>query len=412
MRFLEHPVEVFRSTSFSFFVFGLLAVFILTYAGYFIWNKMYYAYEQKVAARGWPLVNKTLSVLVFVITTPILLIIGLRGGLQEIPIQQSDVYFSKHNVLNLASVNSGWNLGQSMWENKKNLGINPYMYYEQAEAESIVRGMHDVDSDSTTFVLSNSRPNIIMIILESWSADLIKSLGGYDSITPGFEKLVSEGNLFENAYASGSLSDQGMAAIFSAFPAQPSVSIISQPGKYVRLPCLNKELKSAGYTTSFLFGGQLSYGNIKAYMYYNGFDRILEGIDFDESIPRGRLAVHDEYLYQKQLIELRQENEPFFAAMFTASSHSPYDMPLKKEDRLNFGGDESNYVNSVHYADAELIKFLENAKNESWFQNTLFVIVADHSHRSPKHWVMNQPGIEESQCYYGEMLLAMSIKEL
>jgi phosphoglycerol transferase MdoB-like AlkP superfamily enzyme len=183
-----------------------------------------------------------------------------------------------------------------------------------------------------------------------------------------------------------------MTAIFSAFPALPAAtSIIGQPGKYAHLPCLNNELHALGYSSSFLFGGQLSYGNIKAYMYYNQFARILEGKDFASHIPRGKLGVHDEYLYARQLQELKHEKEPFFAAMFTASSHSPYDMPMKKEDKVDWGGDENDYVNSIRYADKQLYDFIQKSKKETWFNNTLFVFVADHSHRSPKLWAQHQP---------------------
>lgn len=391
VRYLQHPSEVIHSTSVSFLIFGFAAVGLLLFVSYYLWRKIcppLSALHENIHSSIW---KKVLTVFVFILIIPVLLVLGIRGGTQQIPIQQSDVYFSKHNILNLAAVNSGWNLGQSMWDNKKNLGVNPYIYFAQDDAKKTVQEIYKTQKDTTIFVLKNSKPNIVLVILESWSADMVKSLGGYDSVTPGLEQIISEGILFENAYASGSLSDQGMAAIFSAFPAQPTVSIIFQPGKYVHLPCINTEFHQAGYNTSFLFGGQLSYGNIKAYMYYNKFDRILEGSDFDDSIPRGRLGVHDEYLYQRQLRELKNEKQPFFAAMFTMSSHNPYDMPMAEKDKLKFDSDEGKYVNSVHYADAKLFEFLQSAKKEKWFDNTLFVIMADHSHRSPRHWSINQP---------------------
>jgi len=391
LRFLQNPSEVFHSTSVGFLIFGFIAVGVLTYAGYFLLKKINpfpsFGNDAQALSSG----ERAGRAVAFIFITPVWIVVGIRGGFQQIPIQQSDAYFSKHNILNLAAVNSGWNLGQSIWENKKNMEGNPYMYFSAEEAKKTVQEIYRIEKDTTVSILKTNRPNIVMVILESWSADLIKSLGGYESVTPGMDKLIEEGVVFENAYASGSLSDQGMAAIFSAFPAQPTVSIITQPGKYVKLPCLNTELKQAGYTTSFLFGGQLSYGNIKAYMYYNNFDRILEGSDFGDEIPIGRLGVHDEYLYERQLTELKNEKQPFFAAMFTLSSHNPFDMPMAEKDKLPWEGPEAKYVNSVRYADAKLYEFLQNAKKEKWFDNTLFVFVSDHSHRSPKYWAMNQP---------------------
>ncbi|MBK9015105.1 MAG: LTA synthase family protein [Saprospiraceae bacterium] len=246
-------------------------------------------------------------------------------------------------------------------------------------------------------------PNIVLVVLEGWSSDLIKSCGGYDGVTPNMERMISQGYFFNNCYASGYLSDQGMAAIFSAFPAQPKTSIIQEPNKYGHLPCINTELEKLGYHTSFLFGGQLSYGNIRSYMYFNGFDRIVEGKDFDSSIPQCKLGVADEYLYARQLEELAKEQEPFFAAMFTLSSHSPYDMPM--EEVLHWGDKEKGYINSVYYADKCIQDFIEKAKTTSWYKNTLFVFVSDHGHRSPKNWVFYQPEYRKIPLlFYGEVI--------
>ena len=404
IKFLEHPSEVISSTRTSFLILGCIAVGILSSIGYFLHKKIMILPNLTTRQSA----NQRfhfLTPVLFVLITPVVLILGIRGGIQPIPIQQSDAYFSKYNVLNLASVNSAWNLGQSIWENNKLMGENPYQYYSLDEAKKTVSEIYRTEKDTTVSILKTNKPNIVLVVLEGWSADLVKSLGGYDNVTPCLEKIISEGILFENCYASGSLSDQGMSSVFSAFPAQPTVSIISQPNKYVHLPCITNELDSAGYATSFLFGGQLSYGNIKAYMYYNKFDRILEGKDFESSIPHGKLGVHDEYLYECQLKELRDEKQPFFAGMFTMSSHSPFDMPMEENKKLNFGGDEKNYVNSVHYADEKLYNFLQKAKKEKWFDNTLFILVSDHGHRSPKQYSINQPEYRKiPMVFWGKVL--------
>ena len=389
--FLEHPSEVINSAPALFLILGLLASALLVFAGNYLYQRKFHPLFLFPRAKKYSPGDFT-GLIVFIITVPVLIGLGIRGGIQEIPIQQSDVYFSKHNVLNLASVNSGWNLGQSIWENRTNMKGNPYIFYPADEAKQAVKEIYKTEKDTTISFLKIKNPNVVLVILESWSADMIKSLGGCDSAAVHFDELAKTGIMFDSAYASGGLSDQGMTAIFSAFPALPAAtSIIGQPAKYSRLPCLNNEFHQLGYHTSYLFGGQLSYGNIKAYMYYNKFDRILEGADFSDDVPRGKLGVHDEYLYARQLSELRKEKEPFFAAMFTLSSHSPYDMPMEDKDKIDFGGDEKNYVNSVRYADKKLFEFIQNAKKEKWFDNTLFIFVSDHSHRSPKHWDIHQP---------------------
>ena len=399
IHFWEHPSEVINSTSTGFLISGLIAIAILTFIGIFLHKKICKVNVEEISFR-----KRILASIIFLLVLPVLIALGIRGGVQQIPIQQSDAYFSKYNVLNLASVNSGWNLGQSFWENRMNMQGNPYIYFSMEEAKKTVEQLYKTENDSTIHFLKTEKPNIVLVILESWSADMIHSLGGYDSVTPGFDKLASQGILFDSIYASGDLSDQGMTAIFSAFPALPSgTSIIGQPSKYNHLPCLSKEFQKIGYKTSYMFGGQLSYGNIKAYMYYNNFDRILEGKDFDSNIPRGKLGVHDEFLYARQMNELRNEKEPFFAGMFTLSSHSPFDMPMKK--KFYWDTDENDYVNGMSYADSCLYDFVQNAKKEKWYDNTLFIFVADHSHRSPQHWVQQQPEYRKiPMLFYGNVL--------
>jgi phosphoglycerol transferase MdoB-like AlkP superfamily enzyme len=376
--------EVFQSAKTWYLIFGFFVIAALTW----LWFKMHQKItlkELKNEKNNWPIF------ILFFLITPILIALGIRGGTQQIPIQTGEAYFSKHNVLNIASVNTGWNVGMNIIENRNVLNGNPYSYYDLKEAEKTVRKIHSTEKDTTVKILTTDRPNIILLIMESWSADLIKSLGGYDSIMPNVEKIISEGILFENAYASGNLSDQGMACVLSAFPAQPITSIISQPSKYTHLPCITNEMTKVGYSTQFLFGGQLSYGNIKAYIYYNQFDKIIEEQDYDPAIKRGKLGVHDEHTYTRKLAELKKMKEPFFSAAFTTSTHSPFDYPGSENRPIKMGGDENDYVNAMHYADKELYKFLESSKKESWFRNTLFVIVPDHSHRSPKHWDFTQP---------------------
>ncbi|MEW6470334.1 MAG: LTA synthase family protein [Bacteroidota bacterium] len=396
VRHMVDLTEVFGSARTSFLILSLIGLAAVSWLGIYL--------HKKIGLARLPGQERhTVTSLSFFILAPALLFLAIRGTTQQIPIQQSDAYFSKYNILNLAAVNTGWNLMHSIIENNKVLNGNPYQYYPLEEAKKTVAELHAVEKDTTVKILTTNRPNIMLFILEGWSADLLKSLGGYDSVAPNLEKLASEGISFQNCYASGSVSDQGMAAILSAFPAQPATSIIAQPSKYTHLPCITNEMAAAGYTTAFMFGGQLSYGNIKAFIYYNKFDKIIEEKDFASEVPRGKLGVHDEFALERQLQELRGKKQPFFSAQFTLSSHAPYDIPA--EYKLGFGGDERPYVNGVHYADHELGEFMRKARKEKWFGNTLFIFIPDHSHRSPRHWSINQPEYRKiPMVFWGEVI--------
>jgi phosphoglycerol transferase MdoB-like AlkP superfamily enzyme len=392
--FFGNPTEVFRTASWSQLVFGLLGTALFSWIFFRLYKRMMGAPVPPPAKPYWETVA-------FGLVAPLVLFLGMRGGWQPIPVQVSDAYYSHYNVLNLAAVNSEFNLFSSCIENAK--ATEPYKLMPSAEASRIFAEMTQPSKDTTIHILTTNRPNVVLVVLESWSADLIKSCGGYDSIAPHFQSMADSGVLFTNCFASGSLSDQGMAAVFSAFPAQPKTSIITQPTRYVHLPCINNSFKKAGYATSFMFGGQLSYGNIKAYMYYNGFDRILEGKDFSADIQQSRLGVPDGPFFERQISELSKEKQPFFAAMFTLSTHGPFDFPMK--EMLHWGDKEKPYINSVYYADSCIHNFISNAKKYPWYKNTLFVFVSDHSHNSPKNWDFNQPEYRHiPMLFYGEVI--------
>ncbi len=392
--FLGNPSEVFHTASWSQLVFGLLGTSAFTFGTFWV-------YKKYVAAKK-PAPRKPLAIAIaYFILVPVLLGVGIRGGFQQIPINVSDAYYSKYNVLNLAAVNSAFNLSSSILENA-NAG-EPYVFLSTEECDLRMNDFYAVQADSTLPILTTNRPNIVLVVLEGWSADMVQSCGGFEGVSPFFDEMAQQGILFTDCYASGGLSDQGMAAVFSAFPAQPVTSIITQPNKYEHLPCVNKQLKTAGYTTSFMFGGQLSYGNIRSYMYFNAFDKITESQDFDDDIPQGKLGVHDEYLFPRQLADLQNPKEPFFAAMFTSSTHGPFDFTPKKD--LNWGEKEADYVNSIYYADQCIKEFIAGAKKEKWYNNTLFVFVSDHSHNSPKNYAHTQPEYRRiPMLFFGEVL--------
>lgn len=378
--FFGNPSEVFSTASTMQLITSLGGSLILSAITMLVYRKFVIHNEMPKRKPYWILTT-------FIVIVPMLIATGIRGGFQTIPINIADAYYSKNNFLNTVSVNSMFNLASSCIENA-NAG-EPLQFMSSEQCEQLFNSTMKPEKDTTLQILNTVRPNIVLVVLEGWSADMIESCGGYKGVTPNFDSLCREGILFTQCYASGSLSDQGMAAVFSAFPAQSQTSIITQPDKYDKLPCLNKNLKAAGYTTSFMFGGQLSYGNIRSYMYFNEFDKIIEEQDFDANIPKGKLGVHDEYLFPRQIAELKNMREPFFASMFTLSTHGPYDFELKND--LGWGDKEKDYVNSIHYADNSIGEFVRAASKEKWFNNTMFVFVSDHSHNSPKNLSFNEP---------------------
>jgi phosphoglycerol transferase MdoB-like AlkP superfamily enzyme len=377
VKYLSHPSEIYNSSESSIFIL-LIFLFLFMFLAGFVAYVKFFAVNIIREKR-----NFLFTVLFFLIMPP-LLVLGMRGGLQPISINQSESYYSRHNILNLASVNNFFNLYISIFENLPNFNRNPYVYMDQAKEVKILKELFAIKKDTTISILKNPRPNIVLLIMESWSADLMEDLGGDPGITNEFKKLEKNGILFDHFYASGSRSEQGMACIFGGFPAHPVSAITVQPDKFVKLPSLPQVLQKDGYYTSFYFGGQLIYGNIKGYIMFNNFDKIMEESDFPSSLPRGKLGIHDQYTLNYQLDELATQKQPFFSALFTVSTHAPYDQPYKRP--LTWGANENKYINGAYYTDHCLGEYFAKAAKQPWFNNTLFIIVADHSHNSYRNW--------------------------
>ncbi len=374
--YLKNPGEVYESAStVTFFILVLLLLIQISF-WYFIYLRFFQLKLEKFRF-------KIIPFIAFFVFGGGVIFIGIRGGIDEIPINQSKSYFSGYNILNHAATNSANSFFYSYLETREFKNTNPFLFFEQEEARQITSGLLKVETDTTIKVLKVNRPNVVVILLEGWSADAIESLGGDTGITPNFKYLEGKGILFTQHYASGNRSDQGNVAVISGFPATPISSIAHTPEKSQKLPSLVKTLKKEGYTSSYYFGGQLIYGGIKSYIMSNAFDEVYEMSDFEKLYPRGKLGIHDEYMLQEFLKGTSSLKEPFFSTIFTVSSHSPYDFP--REMTIQFSVLENEYLNSVHYSDQCLGDYFEQASKTDWYKNTLFIIVSDHGHGSQRN---------------------------
>lgn len=371
--YLGNPGEIIRTAETWQLIVMLMVLPLFTIAFFYIYRRFF-----SIKFDDWKR-NLWVSAGFFIIT-PLLLFTGMRGGWQQIPINQSRSYFSDNDMLNLASVNSGWNLLHSIIQNKGIADVNPYTFYPKEFACQKVKDLYAVGKDSTLMMLNNQKPNIVFFILEGWSADLIESCGGEKGITPFFHELEKQGVLFTNAISSGTRSQQGMAAIFSGFPSHPLTTVTEQPEKCISLPSLARDLKDVGYNTSFYFGGDLTYGNILSYLMQTGFELIKDENDFPAEMPSGKLGIHDEFSFPYFLQQLNWKSEPFMASLFTVSTHSPYDMQMPELHQ--WPEFEKNYVNAASYSDQCLRNYFKEAQKTGWYKNTLFVLISDHGHGS------------------------------
>lgn len=351
----------------------LLVIFIL-FSGLFIfiYQKFFRALIEKKIKKVF-LPDVIISLFLIAV-----LFVPIRGGLQKIPMNQSDVYFSKNAFANHAAVNLPWNISFSILNrhNEK----NPFDYMPEDKAEDLVKSLYHTGPAAFPSILNQEKPNIIFIILESFTAKWVGYLNGIPGVTPELDKIANEGLAFTHIYAAGDRSEKGQIAILSAYPNQAITSIIKTPTKTQNLPSITQVLIKQGYSTSFTYGGELEFANIKSYLLNTGFDKLIDKYSFPASLRTTSWGVHDQYVFKRFEEDLPSEKQPFFAALFTLSSHEPYDVPLIHFKEKN---NTILFKNSIYYTDSLLGDFINKSKLTSWWDNTLIVIVADHGHLLP-----------------------------
>lgn len=308
------------------------------------------------------------------------LILPMRGGWQQIPINQSVVYFSENPYANHAGLNMPWNLMDTMLKYNKETK-NPYQYMEAPEAAALVEELYTPAKQDAPKLISVSRPNVLFIILESFTAKFVGSLGGEAGVTPKLDSLAATGISFTKTYSSGDRSEKGMVALLSGYPVQPTTSIIKNPKKTEQLPHLSRVFKQNGYGTSFYYGGELEFANIRSYLQNGGYDRLIDKHDFPKESYNTKWGAHDHVLFERVLQDLNQAQEPFFTTIYTLSSHEPFEIPIPAKFPGNTVTDK--FRNSIHYTDWALGNFLQEARKQPWWDSTLVVLVADHGHPLP-----------------------------
>jgi len=170
-------------------------------------------------------------------------------------------------------------------------------------------------------------------------------------------------------------------AILSGYPNQATTSIIKTPTKTRQLPSINQSLAKLGYESSYTYGGELEFANIKSYLINIKMDELTDKYSFPVSERTTSWGVHDQYVFDRFYHDIQNKKQPFFATLFTLSSHEPYDVPMKTKFK---GSDRSSlFKNSVYYTDSIIGSFIRQFKQLPLWNNTLIVMVADHGHPLP-----------------------------
>ncbi len=369
--YLKTPAEAIASVSTFKAVMFFLTITLIT--GLFI--VVYRKTSDRLMGETGTVKSKAVALTLFIFLFAAL-IIPIRGGFGIAPINAGSVYFSPKMFLNHTAVNAVWNVGTSALTQKP--VTNPYQFGDINSATRLVDSLKN-RKGFTEPVLTTQKPNILILILESFSGYVVGALGGDSLVTPNINRYAREGILFSEFYASGTRTDKAMPAILNGYPAQPAQSIIKEPRKSQSLPSLVRILSEDGYHSSFWYGSEINFANFRSFVIGSGFRTIITKDNFDPESYNSKWGVHDHILFEALKDSMKTVKEPFLNVVLTLSSHEPFDVPMETV----FKGDDniSKYKNSVYYADKSVGEFIEWAKLTDWWKNTLVIMVTDHCGR-------------------------------
>jgi len=320
-------------------------------------------------------------------------ILSIRGTLKHRPINPSTVAYSNDGMLNTLALNSLYNVLYaiySMKHEKSAAAVYGSMPGERMQeivltqarlpyppAHASHPSVHDQAPART-----RARPaNIVIILEESLGAQYSAALGGKQDLTPNLDALARSGWTFTRAYATGTRSVRGLEAISAGFLPTPAQAVLKLPAAQRGFFTLADGLGRQGYHSRFIYGGESHFDNMKAFFLGNGFDEIVDRPDFTNPAFVGTWGASDEDMFTQLDVRLRADQDsgkPSFTLAFSVSNHSPWEYPT---GRIAVEGNPATVENTVRYADWALGQFFERARQAPYWDNTLFLIVADHDAR-------------------------------
>ena len=257
-----------------------------------------------------------------------------------------------------------------------------YITRPEAEAEAFVHGVYGSTGDNLHAVSagggSEIRRNIVLVTIESMSASYMERFGNTESITPVLDSLYRLGMAFDRVYATGNRTVRGLEAVTLSLPPCPGQSIIKRPNN-AGMHSTGALLREKGYNVTYFYGGNSYFDNMETFFSGNGYDIVDQKSYSPEEITFANIwGVCDEDAYRKvirTLSEQSRDGKPFFAHVMTVSNHRPFTYPAGK---IRIPNDSKTRAGGVLYTDYALGQFLAEASKQPWFDNTIFLITADH----------------------------------
>lgn len=324
------------------------------------------------------------------------LVVLARGGFQESPVRPPDAMRYSSAYLNNVPLNGAFTISRDLQDGEENVQV-----YDPAENTAKVQALLD---DPAAFVHPDypllrympknanaaNRPNVVVIVLESFTAKYLAEFGGDPRTAPEFQKLIEGGMFFRRFFATGGRSANGIYALFGGLPDRYGRTLLRSTEIHNRIGGLPALLAPLGYDSLFMYGGDLTFDNMDRFTPHAGFRRTISNRDMQARGLRAEgtaWGLDDRDTFRLLLEEMDALKAPFIASLFTLNTHHPY---LQPPDGSALYGPETPqhlFLNSYNYSDRLIGQFMRAAAQRPYYKNTIFIFVADHAHHTDLNYL-------------------------
>jgi Phosphoglycerol transferase and related proteins, alkaline phosphatase superfamily len=275
------------------------------------------------------------------------------------------VYFSQNQFLNHSAVNPVFSFLASLEKTASEDTV--YNFYNTEEMAQLTQGLYDNNTTAGDTLLTTQRPNVVVILLESCGKMFM-------NVMPNLQKAANEGVDFTNCFGNSYRTDRGTVCSLSGYLSFPTMSVMKMSNKVGHISSIARSLQKEGYTTEYLYGGDINFTKMKGYLISTGFERLHWKQDYNiEEQNTSKWGVCDEITFKtlSEMVLNHHDNKPFLIGYSTLSSHEPWDVPVSKYKEKQYNG--------FYYVDQCIGRFLDEMKQSKQWDNLLVVFMPDHS---------------------------------
>ena len=356
LQYLATPTDAMASVSVGYIVVRMVVCIVMA----FVFYQSYTRPQWRIVRSRRPLVEAVAALAM----VPCI-VIGIRGGIDESTTNVGQVYYSQNQFLNHAAVNPVFSFLASFENTASEVAV--YNFYGDVELGQLTEGLYFTGGIAGDTLLTTQRPNVVVVLLESCGSMFLH-------VMPNLRRAAAEGIDFTNCYGNSYRTDRGTVCALSGYLSFPTMSVMKMSSKVAHLSSIARSLRREGYSTEYLYGGDINFTKMKGYLISTGFEQLRWKADYSqEEQNTSKWGVRDDITFKSlsDMVCRHRDGKPFLIGYSTLSSHEPWDVPVDKYKEKQYNG--------FYYVDQCIGRFLDDMKRSGQWDNLLIVFMPDHS---------------------------------